>query len=472
MSETVEKNSSQMELFEKAATWSSPSISMNDFAALLNESMRGSDVHNAIRTAAFLACCDVLAQDVSKAPMRLREWADNGTSKIVPPMKNDIAAFLALEPNQRHTWSNLLEMMVYWLCFKDNAYAIIVRDLKGDPVRVVPVQSTAINERVLYDRMGGGEIWYDVTASTQQEQQLLGNVMVKVPERDMIHVRRRMIDGFAGYGTIKAGSDTLEIAQSIDSYRNTLFSEEGQQRGVFTSPKDAPALSEVQFQRTRQQFQELMKRWRELSAPIILENGMTFDTISSKPSDMELTKQFESQVAQICRLMRVPPHKIFLMDGSKYSNMESMDKAYVSDVLVPIANSIEGEFHKKLNPDRKFRLRYFFQIDRDQMRIRDTVQERESVIKAVERGVLEVDEARAELGKNPLQNGAGQVRLIPTNMAVVDRENNVIIGGVSTPASDVTDPPQDSGATDAQDAGDAADETSNQKSARLLRLVQ
>lgn len=466
--EATETRSTQMELFEKAATWDSTSISMKDFSALLNESLRGSDVHRAISTAAFLACCDVLSQDVSKATMRLREWAENGTSKIVQPLKNDIAGFLALEPNVRHTWSNLLEMMVYWLCFKDNAYAIIFRDLKGDPIRVVPVQSTAVAERVVYDRMGGGEIWYDVTASTQQEQQLLGDVMLNVPERDMIHVRRRLIDGFSGYGTLTAGRDTLEIAQSIDEYRNNLFSEEGQLRGVFTMDKDSPPLGEPQFQRVRQQFQELMKRWRELTAPIILEQGMKFDPISSKPSDMELTKQFESQVAQICRLMRVPPHKIFLMDGSKYSNMEAMDKTYVSDVLVPIANAIEGEFHKKVNPDRKFRLRYFFQIDRDMMMVRDTTAERESVIKAVERGLYEIDEARAALGKNPLPNGAGQVRLIPTNMAVVDRGNNVLIGGASTPGNDVADT-QDK---PAESTDDPADENSEQKSARLLRLVQ
>lgn len=463
MTDETSINSSQLELFEKTASWESSSISMGDFASLLSRSLRGSDVHKALSTAAFLACADVLAQDVSKATMRLREWAENGTSKIVAPMRHDMAGFLALEPNPRHTWTNFIEMMVYWLCFKDNAYAVIFRNLEGDPVKVVPVQSTAVSERVVYDRFGGGEIWYDVTASTQQEQQLLGDVMLKVPERDMIHIRKRMIDGFSGYGTLIAGQDTLEIMQSIEKYRNNIFSEDGQLRGVFTMAKEAPELGEPQFQRVRQQFKELMSRFRELTAPIILEGGMTFTPISSKPSDMELTKQFEAQVGQMCRLMRVPPHKIFLMDGSKYANMESQDKSYVSDVLVPIAKAIEGQFHKKMNPDRKFRLRYFFEIDRDQMMVRDTVQERESVIKAAERGIIELDEARAMLGKNPLLNGAGQVRLIPTNMAVVDRENNVLIGGSSTPDSDVEEPKPETQPT--------VDDTED-KSAPSLRLVQ
>lgn len=468
MTDEMGTNSSQLELFEKSASssWESTSISMSDLSLMLSQSLRGSDVHNAISIAAFLACADVLAQDVSKATMRLREWAENGTSKIVAPMNHDIAGMLALEPNKRHTWTNLIEMMVYWLCFKDNAYAVIFRDIKGDPIRVVPVQTTAVAERVVYDRLGGGEIWYDVTASTQQEQQLLGDVMLKVPERDMIHIRKRMIDGFSGYGTLTAGRDTIEIMQSIEKYRNNIFAEDGQLRGVFTMAKEAPELGEPQFQRVRQQFKELMSRFRELTAPIILEGGMTFTPISSKPSDMELTKQFEAQVGQMCRLMRVPPHKIFLMDGSKYANMEAQDKSYVSDVLVPLAKAIEGQFHKKMVPDRAFRLRYFFEIDRDQMMVRDTVAERESVIKAAERGIIEIDEARAMLGKNPLLNGAGKVRLIPTNMTVVDRDNNVLIGGASTPTSDVADEPPDT-STEAP-----GDETSEQKSARTLRLVQ
>ena len=459
-------NPHQLELFEKSVT-TADTLSVKDFSALLRDTFGGGSlVHKAIRTAAFLACADVLAQDISKATFRLRSWAQNGTSTIVMPTKNEIAGMLALEPNPRHTWSNFFEMMVYWLVFKDNAYAVIFRDLMGNPIKVVPVQSPAVMEQVVYNETTNeGEIWYHVTASTQQEQQLLGAAFRKVPERDMIHVRKRLIDGFCGYGTINAGQKTLDIMQSIDEFRDNLFSEEGQLRGVFSMGKDAPELSDVAFDRLREQFKELMSRWRELTAPIILEGGMTFNAISSKPSDMELTKQFEAQVGQMCRLFRVPPHKIFLMDGSKYSNMESQDKAYVSDVLVPIAKAIEGEFGKKLMPDRNFRLRNFFQFDRDEMSVRDTVQERESVIKAVERGLYELDEGRGLLGRNPLPNGAGQVRLIPTNMAVVDRNNNVLIGGASTPASDSKQP----GEADTPPADEKPQD--NTKSAPVLRLV-
>lgn len=451
----------QIEMFERGASWDSDSISMDEFGKLLSKS-GGSAVYQAMKVSAFMACADVIAQDISKATFRLRELLENNTSKIVSPLKNPIAEMLAVEPNPRHTWTNFFEMMTYWLSFKDNAYCVIKRNLKGEIVALIPVQSTAVNERIIYDpATKQGEVIYQVTASTQHEQQLLGDVSLMVPERDMLHFRKRLIDGMSGYGTLNIGQDAIDAMRAIDDFRKNLFAEDGMLRGVFTLSKDAEPLSEPNFNRLRSQFRELMSRFRRLNAPIVLEGGMDFKEISSNPTEMELSKQLEAQVQQMCRLFRVPPHKVFLMDGSKYSNMEAQDRAYVSDVLIPIAKIFEGEFSKKILQSRRDRVRYFFQLDRDEMVVRDQSVELERVTKAAERSILTIDEARASLGKNELPNGAGKVRLIPTNMTMVDEHNEPIIAGASTPQ------PSDPGA--APPANDSPDDKN--KLAPPLRLV-
>jgi HK97 family phage portal protein len=249
-------------------------------------------------------------------------------------------------------------------------------------------------------------------------------------------VRTRLLDGMDGYSTLYAGQRTIEINNNLTSYISNLFSGEGQIRGVFTRD-NSEAIPEPIFQRIRQQFKELMNRFQKSTEPIILEGGVTFTPISAKPDEMELTKQWAAAINDMCRLFRMPPHKIFMLDGSKYENLETQEKMYVGDTLIPRAGAFEGEFGKKLFATKKDRLRYFFQFDRDEMTLRDTKVETERAVRALERGGITFDEFRARLGYNPFPNGQGAFRMIPANMVVVDENGKVVI------AASQTDKPKD-----------------------------
>jgi hypothetical protein len=95
------------------------------------------------------------------------------------------------------------------------------------------------------------------------------------------------------------------------------------------------------------------------------------------------------------------------------------------------------------------------------MTLRDTKAETDRTIKALERGAITRDEARAVFGYNPLPGDAGKTFLIPVNMAVVNDKNEVIVGGASTPAAD----------TQNENSEEPTDETSAEK-AVALRIVK
>jgi HK97 family phage portal protein len=447
---------SQLELFDKGI---SEEMSMVDFAKWASE-MTGSSVTGAMQIAAFMLCCDVIAQDISKATLRLRQGLENNTSKVVAPTRHAIAEMLALEPNQRMTWKMAIEMMTYWSCFTDNAYAGVIRATDGSVLEIIPFQSYRVTERVY-----GREVFYDVTAGTQQEMALLGSSFRTFPERDMIHVRTRLIDGMEGYSTLDAGRKTIEIMTNLSEYRMHLFGEEGQMRGVFTRENTEP-LPDLMFQRVRQQFKILMNKFRQLTEPIILEGGVKFEKISSNPKEMELAQQFEAQINEVCRMFRMPPHKVFLMTGSKYENLETQEKMYVGDTLLPRAIAIEQQFAKILLV-RKERLKFFLQFDRAEMTLRDTKVETDRAIRALERGAIMIDEARAVFGYNPLPNGAGRARLIPTNMTLVDEHNQVIVAGSSTAEPTTEEAPPAEESTNSED--EPADDEKKAVGLRLIR---
>lgn len=440
----------QLELFEKSH---GESMTMAQFSEWVDSNLAGTGVVGALQIGALMLCCDVIAQDISKATFRYRQLLENGTSKIVDPRRNDMAAFLKLEPNRRHTWRNFMEMMVYWSCLTDNAYAGVIRSNSGDILELIPFQTGRVQEKVI-----GRDVYYEVTASTMQEQALLGTSFRVFREEDMIHVRTRMLDGMDGYSTLAAGRKTLDTMNNLSDYRKNLFGEEGQLRGIFSRENTEP-LPDKMFERIRFQFKELMHRFRKLTEPIVLEGGVKFQPISSSPKDMELINEFQAQINEICRLFRMPPHKIFMLDGSKYENLETQEKMYVGDTLIPRAEAFEEQFAKTLLT-RKERLSYFFEFDRSEMTLRDTKAETERTIRAAERGIITRNEARAVFGYNP--EPGGDTYLVPTNMSIVDGNNNVLVGGASTPADN---------AADDKPSAEENEETPAEK-ARALRIVK
>ncbi|MER9768882.1 phage portal protein [Mesorhizobium sp. M0189] len=445
---TVETDERQLDFFTKSH---GEEMTMAEFSSWIGQNYGGMGVMQALQQAAFMLGCDVIAQDIAKSTLRLRERLMNGTSRVVHPEQHEIAALLATEPNRRHTWYEFNEMMVLWRCLTSNAYAGVLRNNTDDPLELIPFQTGRVR-----DKIEGRDVFYDVTAGTMQEQALLGSVSRTFHERDMIHVRGRMLDGMEGYSTLSAGKTTLETGAAIEDYRGHLFSEEGQMRGVFTR-KGVEPLPEPQFQRIRQQYKILMNKFRQLTEPIILEGDVEFKSISSKPDEIELTKQVSAQINATCRLLRVPPYKVFQMDGVKYDNLETGEKMYVGDTLIPVAKPFEQRYGKILL-SKKDRLRYFLEYDRSEMTLRDPKNEAERVIKSSERGLITADEARAVLGYNPLPNKQGETRTIPVNMTVVDADGKVLIGGKAV------EPDKNKPADDASAEDDA-------KSKTALRLV-
>lgn len=401
----------------------------------MNLNFRTLGVVDALQQAAFMLCIDVISQDIAKATLQLKERLSNGTSKVVAPGKHPIAALLALEPNRRHTWYNFTEMLVIWQCITRNAFAGVIRDSFDAPVELIPFQSSRIFEKV-----NGREVFYDVVASTMQEMALLGSHQRTFSERDMIHSRSRMIDGMDGYSTLVAGQTTLTTGAAIEGFRNDLFGADGSIRGVFRK-KGPGVLNDEAFQRLRTQLRTLLMRMKQDSSnPIVLEDDMEFQPIASKPQEMELSKQFQAQVLATCRLLRVPPHKVFEMEGIKYENLETSEKMYVGDTLIPVATPLEQQFGKILLT-REERLKFFFEYDREDMVLRDSKVETERATKALERGAITFDEYRARLGYNPLPNGQGAMRIIPVNMVVVD-EHGVVVIGPAPPAEAEPEEPE------------------------------
>jgi HK97 family phage portal protein len=385
-------------------------------------------ITEALSQAAILACVDALSQDIAKPAFRLKERLRNGTSREVQPREHPVAALLATEPNRKHTWFEYLQMQVSYLAMASNCYSVVFRRRDGTPREIAPVVPGRVIDMTDPET---GDTFYQVNASTMHERALLRAASLTVHEEDMIHVRARMLDGFSGHATLRAGKNVLAAGRSLDELRENLFSEEGLIRGVFV--RDAPgSLSDDAFARLKTQLALLMRRFRKGGDPIVLEDKITFREIASNPAEMELARQFDQQVENACRLFRMPPHKVFLLNAVKYENLEAMEKAYADMTLLPLCRMIEQRHERALLTPQE-RTVFFLEFDRASLTVSDPKDLVERVQKLVERGVITRNEGRRMIGETPVIGG--DTFTIPAKFNVLDENNTVIVGANSAKAS-------------------------------------
>jgi HK97 family phage portal protein len=389
----------------------------SNLTSLLNgiaETLGGVSITEAMQNAVALLCCDVLAQDISKAPPYLRKRQRYGSSTIVSGGDHQIARMFALDPNKRHTWIEFTAMAVYWLKWRSNSFVLIKRKRNGDISQLIPLQTSQVLPLV---NTQSRETFYEITASTEHEMALLGFRTKRVAASEMIHIRDRMVDGFSGTPTLDLGGPTLKTSAAMEKFRTDMVGDAGYMRGVFHR-KDPGELSEPAFQRLRKQLSELMNLYASRKEPLILEDGMVFQETKANPAELELAKQFDNQVVSVCRLFRVPPHKAFHLINVKYENMEVLEKSYLGDTLDPILKALEQRFTRALLSETDRVDGLFIEYDRSELTLRDPKVMMEQTKAFVSLGMITFGEGRVEHGWEP--GPMADHRIIPTNSTLID----------------------------------------------------
>jgi len=173
---------------------------------------------------------------------------------------------------------------------------------------------------------------------------------------------------------------------------------------------------------------QLTERVRKMNAygdPILLEAGYTAKVIAQNARDAMTTEAYSAAVMQICGLMQTPPHKIYALSEVKYSNQESLNDQYANDCLIPIAGNVEERFKVDLLEEGEWADLYP-EFDRMPLMAGDTKTMMDVVNKAIQTGLITINEGRERLplALNPIPGG--DVRLVPVNVAMVDANGNIL----------------------------------------------
>jgi HK97 family phage portal protein len=358
---------------------------------------------------AVYACLAVKAKAFQEAPLRVFRFLGDNTEEWLddhPLMELLADPHPSLSQPEVNWWVSVC------LDTAGEAYLRKIRNRAGQVVQLWPLSPTTVTpETTEPDKRAGVFIsHYVVDDGTDSRLEL-------APE-DVVHFRNGVDDADHRRGLSPLRRLLREVASDEEATRfleDLLHNFAVNSLAVTVPP--GPMLTEEQAKQIRDRLREDYGGGsRNRGHVAVVANGATLQQVGFSPQQLDLKTAHYIPETRICAALGVPPTLINLASGlehSIYNNVRQGQEHFYEQTVVPLWRQVAATYTKQLlrpdyTPDRSIRLRY------DLMDVR-ALQEDENekwarLSVAVEKAWITKDEARAEVGLEPLPNGLGEAQ--------------------------------------------------------------
>jgi HK97 family phage portal protein len=257
-----------------------------------------------------------------------------------------------------------------------------------------------------------------------------------IAPEDMIHIPGLSLDGRVGQDVIQLARNAVGVALATEKFGGKFFANGALGYGVFEMPGK---LQPEDLAKWKQEYQE---SWGGENAqrPLILDGGVKYTPTSTKPNEGQFLETREFQVAEICRVFRVPPHMVADSGKQNRANTEQIALEFVTFTLRPWLAAWQQEFKRKLFPTPTVGRRagrYWGVLFDTRPIVMPAANDLRQFIQAmIQWGVMSQNDAREWLQLNPIDDPAADATWMQINMAPMDAI-------MANPALPSADPEQD-----------------------------
>ena len=279
------------------------------------------------------------------------------------------------------------------LLLRGNSYIFIKRDLFGSPVALIPLYPDRVG---VYLNALTGEVTYTISHPAV-------GTGLQVGVLDVLHIRNTSYDGIRGLSPIAVSQQGLGIAEGGQRFAARYYKQGYAMSGVLETNKKIGS---------PEQRSQIGAEWVRSYSGVdqahgipVLEDSMHFVPITVNAKDAMLIESRKFSVEDISRIFRYPLHKLSSLDRATFSNIDSLEMAYMNQTLAGYAKRIEEGLEKRLihpfDEDNDLRLRYdFSEIIRA-----DEATRFKNHSSAILTGWKNVNEVRIAEGMEPVNGG-------------------------------------------------------------------
>ena len=276
---------------------------------------------------------------------------------------------------------------------------------------------------VAYDYMLKGQIVesYDVDQAT-------GASKVK-------HIKLfNPLDDYYGMSPMQASSVDIDQHNLANKHNVNLLQNGARPSGaVIFNPKDETGghvqLSDVQRNQLMNDVNQRFSGTGNAGKPMLLEGDFDWKEMGLSPKDMDFIQLKNMSAKDIALVYGVPSQLIGIPDSQTYSNFAEAKLALYNETIIPLLDRIQGDLNEWLVPmfnEQGLELRY--DIDSIPAMAEQRKRVFESVTAGVRDGILTRNEAREQLGYEPMEGADSLLvpaNLMPLNIADDMTEDNI-----------------------------------------------
>ncbi len=342
---------------------------------------------------AVYACTAVISEDIASVPLQV--FARRGDGKELAP-DHPIYELLHDQPNCYQSALEFREMVTAFALLRGKGIAEIVPGRRGPVDQLKPLYPDLIRSEVT----GSGQLRYRYQDPIEKRERVLLAEDVFV------------VSGRFGRSVLAYARDTFGLALSMQRHAEKTYTRAARPAGGLRHPGK---LSPIARQNLKEAIDSYAAGGDNEGRPMLLEEGMEWQSIALTMKDAEFLATFQWSVPQVARFFRVALHKIQDLTKSSFSNIEQQSIEHVTDTIRPWAERWEQAIRRDLITS----LNFYAEHNLEGL-LRGDVETRYAAY-AVGRqwGWLSTNDIRRRENMNPIEGG-DEDYLTPLNMTTQD----------------------------------------------------
>ena len=349
----------------------------------------------AMQTTAVYACVRILAESIASLPLHVYAYRGQGKERVP---EHPLYFLLHDSPNPEMTSFVFRETAMIHLLLWGNAYAQILRDGRGNVLRLYPL----LPDKMEVSRDSRtGEIYYTYTRSTEENPNFTDKGQITLRREDVLHIPGLGFDGLVGYSPIAMVKNAIGIALATEEYGAAFFRNGARPGGVLEHLgvlKDPSKL--------RESWHAVYGGAMNTGRIAVLEEGVKYQQIAIPPEEAQFLETRKFQIDEIARLYRVPPHMIGDLEKSSFNNIEQQSLEFVKYTLNPWVVRWEQSLQKALLTDKEQK-EYFIRFKVDGLLRGDYKSRMEGYAIGRQNGWLSANDIRSLEDMNPIESTEG-----------------------------------------------------------------
>lgn len=323
-----------------------PAVSLNDAASWeggLTSERTSSGVRVNARTATgyppLWRAMNLISGDVGRLPFNVYRSTKDGGKEI--DKRHPAYRLLRRKVNPFVRSKTFKQTLTFHALRKGNGYSAIIRDGSGiarellllDPNATAPVQVLIQGRTEDEDR---AELWY-VT--------YIDNQPVKLPARDVLHIKGLSSDGIVGIDVLSIMADALGLGMGVRKWVSEFFGSGAMQSGLLMVPDTFG----------EDKLKALFKYWNEITTSVskrhrtsLLRENVKWVATGTKPDEANADGILDHEIMTVSNITGVPPHKLGDKSRTSYNSLEIESQDYLDDCLDVWLVEWESECNEKL----------------------------------------------------------------------------------------------------------------------------